>query len=196
MRMGGPFRVLCVCEGNLCRSPVAELLLQNALGPDVEVASAGTGAVVGSVIAPPMAALLSSRSIDSSQFRARQLRPVDLRAADAVLTMTLGQRGRAVELAPAVVGRTFTLRELARLLDLVDPGALPAGTVAERFRQALPAAAARRRYVADPSRDEIDDPYGRDDAAYRRAFAEVADAVDRISGVLSAGVAKGRSTGS
>ena len=178
--------MLCVCEGNLCRSPVAELLLEAALAPDVEVTSAGTRAVVGAPIAPPMAALLASRSVGSSRFRAHQLQPDDLRQADVVLTMTLRQRAWVVELVPAVVGRTFTLRELARLLTLVDPAALSGGTLVERFRQALPAAAAQRRYLPDPAVDEIDDPYGRSDAAYRRAFTEVVDAVDRISAVVGA----------
>jgi protein-tyrosine phosphatase len=178
--------VLCVCEGNLCRSPVAELLLADALGPDVEVGSAGTHAVVGAPIAPEMRALLLGRSVESDAFRARQLQPADLRAADLVLTMTVRQRGRAVELAPAVVRRAFTLRELARLLGEVDPAELSAGTLTDRFRQALPAAAARRRYRADPRDDDIADPYGREGAAYRRAFDQVADAVDRISGVLAA----------
>jgi protein-tyrosine phosphatase len=179
-----PFRVLCVCEGNICRSPVAALLLQTALGPDVEVTSAGTRAVVGAPVAPPMAALLRDRSIDSEAFRARQLVPELLRGADLVLTMTREQRGRAVELAPAVVRRTFTLRELARLLAAVGPDELPTGSLATRLRQAGPVAAAQRRFVADPGADDIADPYGRAEAAYRRAFDEIADAVDGISAVL------------
>ena len=59
-----------------------------------------------------------------------------------------------------------------------------AGTVAQRFRLALPAAAARRRFRGRPREDDIADPYGREDAAYRRAFDEVAAAVDRISVAL------------
>lgn len=179
--------MLCVCEGNICRSPVAQLLLDEALRPDVEVASAGTRAVVGAPVAPEMAALLSTRSVASTGFRARQLQPADLRAADLVLTMTSRQRGQAVALAPPVVRRTFTLRELARLLEDVDARSLPPGNVAERLRAAIPLAAAQRRFRPDPREDDIADPYGREDAAYRRAFAEVADAIDRITAVLAPG---------
>lgn len=183
----GPFRVLCVCEGNICRSPVAALLLQAALGPDVEVTSAGTGAVVGAPVAPPMQALLADRSLESDTFRARQLRREHLLAADLVLTMTRRQRSQVVELVPAVVRRTFTLRELARLLAGVDPDVLGPDLVLERLRRSLPAAAAQRRYVADPRTDDIDDPYGLDAAAYPRAFDAIADAVDRIGTVLAPG---------
>ena len=191
----GPFRVLCVCEGNLCRSPVAALLLQDALGPEVEVTSAGTRAVVGAPVAPQMEALLRERSLDSGGSSARQLQAAQLREADLVLTMTKRQRGNAVALAPAVVRRTFTLRALARLLAGVDAGALPSAT-AERLRQAVPAAAAQRAYVADPRADDIADPYGRSAQDYRRAFAEIFDAVERVRAVLVPGglVLDGRTT--
>lgn len=181
---GRPFRVLCVCEGNLCRSPVAQLLLSDALDGVAEVTSAGTRAVVGAPVEPPMPDLLSARGISSEGFRARQLRPAQLREADLVLTMTAVQRAAAVALAPAVVRRTFTLRELARLLSDGDPVRLDGDDVAARLRQVVPAAAARKRYRADPDADDVADPYGRPDAAFRRAFGEIADAVDRIGAVV------------
>lgn len=187
-----PFRVLCVCEGNICRSPVAAVLLQDALGPDIEVSSVGTRAVVGAPVAPQMAALLPERlRAGAATFRARQLQPAQLRGADLVLTLTTRQRGQAVELAPAAVRRTFTLAELARLLGDVDPGALPSAGVAERLRAAVPVAVTRRAFVRDPRVDDIRDPYGREDAAYARAFGQIADAVERITAVILPG---GRST--
>lgn len=185
--MTHPFRVLCVCEGNVCRSPVAALLLQAALGADVEVTSAGTRAVVGAPVAPGMETLLRGRRVDGGLFRARQLHPDQLREADLVLTMSRRQRADAVALAPAVVRRTFTLREIARLLVDVDPAVLRSGSLVERLRLTVSAAAARRRQVLDPRGDDIADPYGLDAVAYQQAFDEVADAVDRISSVLVAG---------
>lgn len=182
-----PFRVLCVCQGNICRSPVAAVLLQDAFGPGVAVTSAGTRAVVGAPVAPPMELLLGERSLASGAFRARQLRAEHLREADLVLTMTQRQRGRAAGLEPPVVRRTFTLRELARLLGAVDPGDLTSGPTAERLRLAVPAAGAQRRYVVDPATDDIADPYGRDDAAYRAAFAEIAAAAESLRTLIVAG---------
>ncbi|GAA3561047.1 protein-tyrosine-phosphatase [Microlunatus spumicola] len=184
----GPFRVLVVCEGNICRSPVAALLLAAALGPDVEVTSAGTRAVVGAPAEPAMTAFLGERAAGLDGFRARQLRPDQVRAADLVLTMSRRQRGATVALAPAAVKRAFTLRELARLLGDVDPEALGdpgSGTLGERLRRALPAAAAQRRFVTDPRVDDIADPYGRDEAAYARAYEAITDAVARVVGVLA-----------
>jgi len=186
----GPSRLLVVCEGNICRSPVAALLLATALGPDVEVTSAGTRAVVGAPVEPAMAAFLGERAVELDGFRARQLRADQVRAADLVLTMSRRQRSAAVGFAPAAVRRAFTLRELARLLGDVDPqvlGSETSATVAERLRRALPAAAAQRRFVADPRVDDIADPYGRDEAAYARAYAAITDAVARVVGVLAPG---------
>ncbi|SEQ58219.1 arsenate reductase/protein-tyrosine-phosphatase family protein [Microlunatus flavus] len=181
---GRPFRVLCVCEGNICRSPTAEVLLARALGPGVDVGSAGTRAVVGAPVAEPMEALLAARGLSSGDFRARQLVPAHVRDADVVLTMTARQRSKVAALVPAVVRRVFTLRELARLLDGAGADALPEAGVGERLEAALPVATARRAFVRDPRQDDIADPYGRDQQAYERAFGEVADAVDRLAAVL------------
>ena len=47
-RRTGPFSILTVCTGNICRSPLAEGLLRMVLGGlDVTVQSAGTAALVG-----------------------------------------------------------------------------------------------------------------------------------------------------
>ncbi|MGI3785739.1 MAG: hypothetical protein ACRYG2_33755, partial [Janthinobacterium lividum] len=93
---------------------------------------------------------------------------------------TQRQRAKAASLVPAVVRWTFTLRELARLLTDVDPAALGSGPARERLSQLVPLAGARRHYLPVPDEDDIADPYGRDEAAYRRAFEEIADAVDRV----------------
>ena len=58
-----PFRILTVCTGNICRSPVAERLLQAGLGDAVAVSSAGVRAVVGDPIHPGMVALLERSGI-------------------------------------------------------------------------------------------------------------------------------------
>lgn len=86
-------RILAVCTGNICRSPMAELILRRALeeaglAGSVEVASAGTTSwEQGERIDPRAAAVLSARGIDSSDHRARQVTPEELRAADLVLAL-------------------------------------------------------------------------------------------------------------
>jgi protein-tyrosine phosphatase len=179
-----PFAILCICTGNVCRSPAAERLLASALGPSVTVASAGTYALVGQPFSAPMDRLVVNAGADPHGFTARQLSPAHLRQADLILGMTREHRSAAVELFPAAVRRSFTLREYARLLGLVDPALMPAGSPAERARASLPLAAAQRRQ-AQPADDDVADPYRQGEAAYARAFTDIELAVRSIAGVLA-----------
>ena len=67
------FAILCICTGNVCRSPAAERLLARALGPSVTVASAGTYALVGQPFSPPMDRLVLEGGADPAGFAAGQL---------------------------------------------------------------------------------------------------------------------------
>jgi protein-tyrosine phosphatase len=175
------FSILAVCTGNVCRSPAVERLLVNHLGPTVSVSSAGTHALVGHPISDPIAALLLDGGYDPHSFEARRLSEQMLKEADLVLTMTRAQRGLVVELWPAAVRRTFTLREFARLLNWVDPAALPPASPAERLRAAIPlAAAARGRERRVPDEDDVIDPFRLDSTVYAEAFVQISSAVERI----------------
>jgi protein-tyrosine phosphatase len=175
------FSILAVCTGNVCRSPAVERLLANKLGPTVSVSSAGTHALVGHAISEPMAWLLRNRGVQSDSFEARRLSEQMLKEADLILSMTRAQRSLVVELWPAAVRRTFTLREFARLLSWVDPSALPAGTPADRLRAAIPLALAERgRERRLPAEDDVTDPFRLSNAVYADSFAQIASAVDSI----------------
>lgn len=178
------FTVLTVCTGNICRSPAAEYLLRDALGPSVTVASAGTGALAGHGVEAQMAALLP---MDCSGFVARQLTPALVRDADLVLGLTRSHRSRAVEMFPAAVRSAFTLRELARILQLpeVPP---PARPPSQALRELAPwAARARVRARAlDPADDDIDDPYRQSDEVFATIHSQIATAVRAIGAAVRA----------
>lgn len=178
------FSILCVCTGNICRSPATERLLTARLGPDVEVNSAGTSALVGQPISPPMDGLIARSGADAGDFTARRLTEGLLKPADLVLALTRGHRGDVAELWPKAVRRSFTLREFARLLREMDPSELPAGGPAARLRAAVPIAASRRHHVADLSLDDVTDPYRRPREVYNEAFADIERAVTTIASVI------------
>ena len=92
-----PYAILCVCTGNVCRSPAAERLLTARLGPTVTVASAGTFGLVGRAIDPPMAAQLAALGLPDVGFAARRLAASDVGLADLVLGLTRQHRAEAVE---------------------------------------------------------------------------------------------------
>ncbi len=177
------FAVLCVCTGNVCRSPATQLLLQRALGPTVEVRSAGTYALVGEPIDPPVANLLTQAGGNPKGFVARELVAADVLAADLVLALTREHRTAVVELVPSAVRRTFTLRELARILGSVEPDELFGTDLPDRLQAAVPLAASRRRR-STPAEDDVLDPYRGSSERHQLVFDQIRSAVDRIAGVV------------
>jgi protein-tyrosine phosphatase len=179
------FTVLTVCTGNICRSPAVERLLAARLGDDSQVlaTSAGTRAVVGSPVSGPMVPLMRAAGASADAFVARQLTPAIVREADLVLALTRQHRSTVVDLHPAAVRRTFTLRELARLAATVDPDDLPPGSPAERLAALVPLAAAERgrNHHARAGDDDVIDPYRRGDAVYADVFRTIQPAVELLA---------------
>ena len=105
-------RVLTVCTGNVCRSPVMERLLafrSRAAGLSVTVASAGTHALVGRDMEPGSREILLRHGADPDLFTSTSINAVDLDSFDLVLTASEAHRVRIVERAPALLARTRTL---------------------------------------------------------------------------------------
>lgn len=99
-------RILIVCTGNICRSPVAEALLKARL-PDTTVESAGLSALVGQG-ADPAARLLAEREgLSLSEHKARQITQEMIQQADLILVMSEGQRQAVAQLVPAATGKTL-----------------------------------------------------------------------------------------
>lgn len=167
------FRVLFVCIGNVCRSPLGERLLASQLPADTfEVSSAGVGAMAGSAMVPEAAAQLESYGGSADGFVARQLTGSMVKQSDLVLAATTSIRTRILEDSPGALRRTFTVLELAALMDLIPAVADPALLVRT-------AAQERSRAILDDY--DIPDPYGRGDDAHALAARTMAVAVERIA---------------
>jgi len=89
----GPYRVCCVCLGNICRSPIAEVVLRDqvaraGLAGAVLVDSAGTGDWhIGAPMHAGSRKQLARNGYDGESHRARQFDPSWLRERDLVLAM-------------------------------------------------------------------------------------------------------------
>jgi protein-tyrosine phosphatase len=163
------FRILLVCTGNICRSPMAEHLLREGLrarlgqaADQFAVASAGTFGLSDRPMEPfALDTLRDRHGIDGSAFRARALADHMVREADLVLTATRDHRAAAVTLHPRAARKTFTIREFDRLLSVVDPDSLPIGDPVLRAHALVRAAAGQRGLVRPdkPGDDDITDPY-------------------------------------
>lgn len=84
--------VLFVCTGNTCRSPMAEGLLQRAVGNEggVDVSSAGVAASRGAAASQDTRKVLEKRGVELRGFRSRQVTRGLLEQATHVVAMTRG----------------------------------------------------------------------------------------------------------
>jgi protein-tyrosine phosphatase len=172
------FRVLFVCIGNVCRSPLGERLLAGRLDSEqFEVSSAGVGALVGSQMTPEVVAHLESYGGSADGFASRQLTPAMVGQSDLVLTATAAIRSRVLEDSPGALRRTFTVLEFAALLDVIPPESDPA---------VLVRTAAQERSRAELDDYDIADPYGRGEETNAVAATTMAAAVERIAKGLDA----------
>lgn len=178
--------VLIVCTGNICRSPLAHLTMQERLN-DVEVDfhSAGTRARPGlpmTTEAWNLAAEWGVNPTASSTHRSAQLTPRAIDAASLIVTMTRQQRREVVEMAPSSVGRAFTVRELARLAggtsdeELLRTLEHSGGGSSRGLALMLNVLASKRGLIitsGDPGQDDVIDPYRRSLSTYRQSAAEM-----------------------
>lgn len=86
-------RILFVCHGNICRSPMAEFVMKKlvndkGLSGSFEISSAATSSEeLGNTVYPPVRRLLESHGIDCSSKRARLLKRSDYDSFDYIIGM-------------------------------------------------------------------------------------------------------------
>lgn len=144
-------KILVVCLGNICRSPVLEAVLRvraNAAGLDWEIASAGTGDWhVGRGADPRSCASALRRGYSLATHRARQLSAADYRAYDWLLAADRSNlaeiRRRRPADATAQMALALAHAGLTQPLEVPDPyygaadGFETVIDLAETFAQAL-----------------------------------------------------------
>ena len=111
MTASRPYRVLVVCTGNTCRTPIAEALLRRLAeeaGIDIEVGSAGTHATAGWPAHPESQAIAAEAGLDLSGHQARPLTVELVQWADSVLGMSHGHVARVLALDDTADVRVIT----------------------------------------------------------------------------------------
>lgn len=176
--------ILVVCTGNICRSPIAEGLLRDALqrrfgDAAPVVSSAGTRGLEGSDAMPESVWAAQELGVDISGHLGRRLTAGMAQEADLLLCMA-SNHSDTLTFEFGLGSRAFTLKELVRLLESLPP--LDARGGPEGLVDRVAAAQdARANGAVPPSRDnDIADPLGQPIEAYRAIAWELETWMSRL----------------
>ena len=118
-------KILFVCTGNICRSPMAAAyfahLCRKAERNDIGVFSAGTFAANGIPASKNAAKVMRDYNIDLKDHRSQMLTRKLLEDIDHVFTMTEGHRLQVVSINAELEGKTKLLLDFSVGGNVADP---------------------------------------------------------------------------
>ncbi len=154
-------KIMFVCTGNTCRSPMAEGLFIEIIrskgmrSENFTVVSAGLMTIDGLKASEYSVKVLLDKGIDISGHLSKRLTVDMVKEADLILTMTLAHKTAVIQMSELANKKTFTLKEYA--------------------------------YCED-NHSDIGDPFGMDIDAYKECAEEILTALEttvkKITGEL------------
>lgn len=174
-------RVLFVCTGNRCRSPVAAALFARRL---VRLGLPGVadsaGLMDGGALSPrEVVAAAQEAGLDLSGHHSRRITSEDIQAADLVIGMAREHVREAVLLEPPAFPKTFSLRELVRRASVT--GRRPPEVGLGEWLQELHVGRRHADLLGASSDDDVRDPMGGPPAGYRSMVSELDELVASLT---------------
>lgn len=185
-------KVLVVCTGNVCRSPIVEWTLADRRlggGGRFRVSSAGRAAIDGAAIDREAERAARDAGLAPRPHRARLLRADLVESAELVLALDRDARASAVRLVPRASAYAFTLVEFRRLVTDVAASGRRVD-----LDDLVGVVAARRGLLVPPPEagyDDISDPYGGPPRLYATVVSRMLSEVDQVVEALSTIAGKG-----
>ncbi len=112
-------RIMTVCVGNICRSPLAEVLLRREL-PDYTVYSSGLEALVGQGADPLSIEIAAEQGLDLLAHRAQQITSILCQQSQLILVMEQSHKAELERLYPVARGKVFRIGHMGQF-DVADP---------------------------------------------------------------------------
>ena len=120
-------KIIFVCTGNTCRSPMAEMIMKDFLKTaeidHIEVSSRGLSVFTPSPVSLHVQTLLSVQNMDTSSHRSCLLSEDDITKDTLILTMTSSHKEHIHGYFPQLASQTYTLSEYTTgyHTDIQDP---------------------------------------------------------------------------
>lgn len=183
-------RILFVCTGNTCRSPMAQGILQTIAseeGLQVDIRSAGVFASEGTPISSYAEMILKERGYNET-LRSSRVTDELMEWADLILTMTMQHKQHVTMQYPESIEKVFTLKEYVQLVLKSDAEQKDREKIISelQIKKALGEQLTKEQQrqweeLQDNAPDyDIADPFGGSEEDYRQSAHEIEHALYKL----------------
>lgn len=126
-------KIMFVCTGNICRSPMAHYYMQKkikdiGLENEFLISSCGTYAVTGEHATNNAIISMKEYNVNLDMHRATNIEDTDIENYDYIITLTMQHKNNVLYYYPKLDGKVFTLKEFVSgdegYVDIDDPWGL------------------------------------------------------------------------